>query len=208
MDPLLTVASMFSSERLPTFFADLRSAGFSVGLNEQQRVIDLLVHLNTSRMMPENSEQLCNMLGAVLCCTPEQQTQFRREFTSYFGTWTYRELPAPTPLPPGITATVPIGPPTSRRRYWRPLNSAQRTMLTRGAIALLLVVISYLVVKVDWSTLMPPGPIVSTPQPIPVPEKSRGGTNGLPSSGKDRGQPGPPFTVCSAQHLCFCSFRS
>jgi hypothetical protein len=43
-------------------------------------------------------------------------------------------------------------------------------MLTRGAIALLLVVILYLVVKVDWSTLLQPaGPAVPAPQPQTIP---------------------------------------
>jgi hypothetical protein len=65
---------MAFADQLRPFFAELRSSGFSIGLAEQQRALDLLLHLEVSGTMPQNSGRLCNMLAAVLCTTPEQQT--------------------------------------------------------------------------------------------------------------------------------------
>jgi hypothetical protein len=84
---------MFCAATLPTFLTALRLSGFAVGLPERQRSLDLLVSLQATGTMPDNSEQLSNMLGAVLCRSAQQQVLFRREFAKHFGTWKGRGPP-------------------------------------------------------------------------------------------------------------------
>jgi len=63
---------MLRTAELPGFLSALRLNGFLIGLPEQQRVLELLMSLEFAGTMPDNSEQLSNMLGAVLCCSTEQ----------------------------------------------------------------------------------------------------------------------------------------
>jgi hypothetical protein len=76
---------MLRADSLPAFLTALRLNGFTVGLPEWQRSLDLLMSLQATGTMPDNSEQLSNMLGAVLCRSAQQQVQFRREFANHAG---------------------------------------------------------------------------------------------------------------------------
>jgi hypothetical protein len=156
---------VFRSERLVPFLADLRSSGFSVGHNEQQRVVDLLFSLETTGAMPDNSEQLCNMLGAVLCCSAEQQRHFRRQFTSHFGTWTTRRPLSVAPLQL-IDEPPPSPQPGARMNWFELLTPAERRMLSRVVsifvLLLLLLITLNLLHGLGWLQ-QPPQP----PQPPP-----------------------------------------
>src|SRR5262249_9455342 len=108
------------------FLTGLELNGFVIGLPERQRTFDLLMSLMAGGMMPDNSEQLCNMLGAVLCRSAQQQIQFRREFAHHFGACKGRQPPIENdsaPTEPRI-AIGPLvdpagGPPTGRPHAYR-----------------------------------------------------------------------------------------
>jgi hypothetical protein len=156
---------VFTPERLATFLADLRLSGFSIGHHEQQRIVDLLFYLQSESAMPESSEQLSNMLGAILCRSAEQQNQFRRQFTNFFGAWTARRRSYVAP-------TRPVDEPKSASGAkgglgWRGLAPTERQMLIRGTVAFTICVVFLLALEVaarrGWlSTFVNPAP---TPAP-------------------------------------------
>lgn len=76
---------MFQHERLSAFLRDLKAHGFAIGLAEQQRVYDLILHLHAQGAFPKNSERLCRMLAAVLSTNDEQYKHFRQRFEYFFG---------------------------------------------------------------------------------------------------------------------------
>ena len=159
---------MFTPERLATFLTDLRLSGFSIGHHEQQRVVDLLFYLQSESAMPESSEQLSNMLGAILCRSAEQQNQFRRQFTNFFGAWTARRRSHVAP-------TRPVDEPQSASGAkggtgWRGLAPTERQMLTRAAAAFVLFTVFLLALNLIEGTHWWPTP--ATPPPATQPETS------------------------------------
>jgi hypothetical protein len=152
---------MFTPERMATFLADLRLIGFSIGHHEQQRVVDLLFYLQSKSAMPESSEQLSNMLGAILCRSAEQQNQFRRQFTNFFGAWTTRRR---SHVAPARLIDEPKSASGAKGGMGgRGLTPAERQMLTRGAVAFAICVVFLLalelVARLGWlSTPVPPTP--------------------------------------------------
>jgi hypothetical protein len=147
---------VFAPERLSILFAELRSAGFTIGLIEQQRVLDLLVSLRLNSIMPDNSEQLCTMLGTVLCRTQEQQVQFRHEFTSTFGTWTHGGSDVAPPLPSPVPPPPPAPPAPSG--HWGWLGRRAGDMAVRGSIVaagfiILSGLAAYLLQNINWNSV-------------------------------------------------------
>lgn len=76
---------MFLFEKLPIFFADLRGCGFTIGISEQQRVNQLLLHLSALDSFPEKAEILCSMIAPIVCTSDKQQRLFRNRFEAHFG---------------------------------------------------------------------------------------------------------------------------
>ncbi|KXU90037.1 hypothetical protein CI15_07660 [Paraburkholderia monticola] len=80
---------MFQHERLPAFLRELKAHGFAIGLVEQQRVYDLILHLHAQGAFPRDSERLCRMLAAVLSTNDEQYKHFHQRFEYFFGATHY-----------------------------------------------------------------------------------------------------------------------
>ena len=117
---------MLHAAKLSAFLTALELNGFVIGLPERQRTFDLLMGLMAGGMMPDNSEQLCNMLGAVLCRSAQQQIQFRREFAHHFGVWKGRQpsienagAPTEPRIAIGTLAEPAGGAPTGRPHAYR-----------------------------------------------------------------------------------------
>jgi hypothetical protein len=155
---------MLRTDRLPAFLTALRLNGFAVGLPERQRSLDLLMNLQATGTMPDNSEHLSNMLGAVLCRSAQQQVQFRREFANHFGTWKGRQPPrgeGATQAEPRIeigAQAKPTGDPPDG------LAPAHRQMATRAAIVVLLLAGLFVM-----AAILKTGFVARVPRPAPAP---------------------------------------
>ena len=176
---------MLNYNVIKRFLDDLRVNGFSIGVVEEQRVIQLLVYLQNARSVPDSVRKLGNLLGPVLCCTAEQQSRFQTRFDAHFGSARLSE-PTPTPAPePG-----PRPPPRVRqsgfRDAWRSLSLAQRReILWRLTIAfaaafLVLFVLPFLLVRFGIILVPepppPPAPLPGPlPGPLPIPQPVDGG---------------------------------
>ena len=123
---------MIAADKLATFLSDLRSSGFTIGLPEHQRVIDLLLTLEIAGGPPPRSDRMCNMLAAILCRDTEQQAQFRRRFNNYFGEWRPgAEFRTPEPSLRDQTIDEEPG-------LWNALTAAERLMIRRMILLFLL----------------------------------------------------------------------
>jgi hypothetical protein len=152
---------MLRTAELPGFLSALRLNGFLVGLSEQQRVLDLLLSLEATGTMPDNSEQLSNMLGAVLCCSAQQQVQFRRQFADHFGTWKGRRT-GRGDAEVRIKVAAP-GEPTGE-----PPESAtlvHRQIAIRAVVVVVLLLAGLFAIA-PMLTNPPPAPAPSIPNPI------------------------------------------
>jgi hypothetical protein len=153
---------MFCAATLPTFLTALRLSGFAVGLPERQRSLDLLVSLQATGTMPDNSEQLSNMLGAVLCRSAQQQVLFRREFAKHFGTWKGRGPPhdeGATQAEPRIEIGAQAEPTGDLPDSPSPIH---RQMVVRAVIVALLLFVMAAILKSGFiprvPTFAPPAP--------------------------------------------------
>ena len=155
---------MFRAATLPAFLTALRLKGFTVGLPERQRSLDLLMSLQATGTMPDNSEQLSNMLGAVLCRSAQQQVQFRREFANHFGTWKGGRPPrdeGATQAEPRIGIGVQAEPTGDPRDSSAPVP---RQMATRAAIVALLLAGLFVL-----AAILKPGFVARVPKPASTP---------------------------------------
>src|SRR3981189_2775763 len=123
---------MLNYNVIKRFLDDLRVNGFSIGVVEEQSVIQLLVFLQNARAVPDSARRLGNLLGPVLCCTAEQQSRFQIRFDAHFGSAIDSEPPRP-PGPPPIPG--PPAPNTHSRwlgvlEVWRNLPSRERREIT------------------------------------------------------------------------------
>ena len=155
---------MLRRAELPTFLSALRLNGFTIGIPEQQRVLDLLLSLEAAGTMPDNSEQLSNMLGAVLCRSAQQQAQFRRQFVNHFGTWEGRRPSRDTspieiePLVAVVSAANSFGGAAAGAPALR------RQIAARAGIIVLVLAGLFAI-----APMLKIGDIAPTPRPLPTP---------------------------------------
>ena len=155
---------MLRRAELPTFLSALRLNGFTIGIPEQQRVLDLLLSLEAAGTMPDNSEQLSNMLGAVLCRSAQQQAQFRRQFVNHFGTWERRRPSRDTspieiePLVAVVSAANSFGGAAAGAPALR------RQIAARAGIIVLVLAGLFAI-----APMLKIGDIAPTPRPLPTP---------------------------------------
>jgi hypothetical protein len=160
----LTPRNMLRADCFPAFFADLRSSGFSVGPREQERVVALLLHLESTSTMPQSSKRLSNMLGSILCTNVEQQLEFEQRFSSYFGAWGGHR---PEP-PPAVAAEGSPEPGRSPREpsIWDSMSEAERRILRRFLAALLLIYLVMVLIGMGFTGGRPTGAKADRPPPL------------------------------------------
>lgn len=75
----------FTDDDLSDFLAYLRHLGYLVGTEQFVSVQLLLARLAQADQLPANPHHLARYIGPVVCATPRQQEEFRREFDIWIG---------------------------------------------------------------------------------------------------------------------------